>query len=128
MSHPTVILRKSSVCKKETVLYKKGYDCAEDYKLWTDLATKGFQFANIQEVLLKYRCSKKQVTNVRYEEMQESELQIKVEYLEQVMQHIVKQEENYFDLFESIIKLSNQSYISVRQLSNIVYLIYTSFN
>jgi hypothetical protein len=62
MAHPTVILRKSSVCRNGNSLYKTGYDCAEDYKLWTDLVVRGCRFANILKVLLRYRKSKYQIT------------------------------------------------------------------
>jgi glycosyltransferase involved in cell wall biosynthesis len=113
LAHPTVMLRKTSVCKNETDLYKKGYDFAEDYKLWTDLAIKGLQFANIPEVLLKYRCSENQVTNTRQKEMAQSSLKIQVEYAEEVIEKIVKKEKKYELFFRELVKLCNGRFISI---------------
>ncbi len=73
MIHPSVMIRKSVL---ENNLYQTGYPCAEDYKLWTELASKGFRFANIPEVLLKYRRSANQVTQTRQEEMFQSTFKI----------------------------------------------------
>jgi hypothetical protein len=108
VAHPTVILRKLSVCQNEKPLYKRGYDCAEDYKLWTDLAMKGLRFANIPEILLKYRCSGKQVTNIKQEEMCQLRLKVQIEYAQQVMQQIVEKDEKFFDFFDNLIALFNK--------------------
>jgi glycosyltransferase involved in cell wall biosynthesis len=112
MAHPTVMLRKSSVCREETNLYKEHYDCAEDYKLWTDLAIKGLRFANIPEVLLKYRSSDKQVTNIRQEEMFQSTLRIQMEYAGEVIDRIVEKLPQYETLFNHLITLFNEDNMS----------------
>ena len=126
MAHPTVMLRKSTVCKDGNDLYRHGYDCAEDYKLWTELAIKGLRFANIPEVLLKYRVSESQVTSVRRKEMLQSSHKIQMEYVELVMQQIIQQDESYFDIFNSLIVLSNEKRIDSKQMLNIVYQLYQS--
>ena len=54
MNHP------SCVINKEKVLSVGGYPMLEknqDYGLWILLAAKGFKFANIDEILLKFRIS-----------------------------------------------------------------------
>lgn len=107
LSHPTVILRKSSVCKCGTNLYKENYACAEDYKLWTDLALKGLNFAIVPEALLKYRSSEKQVSNTRQEEMFQSTVRIQMEYAEQVMEQILVKSPQYEILFNDLITLFN---------------------
>jgi glycosyltransferase involved in cell wall biosynthesis len=120
MAHPTVILRKLSVCQNEKSLYKRGYDCAEDYKLWTDLAMKGLRFANIPEILLEYRHSENQVTSTRQKEMYQSSIKIQMEYGEEVMKQIIEKEEKFFDFFEYLIKLFNEHLIDFHQLLNII--------
>jgi hypothetical protein len=92
--------------------------------LWTDLTIKGLQFANIPEVLYRYRQWEKQVTNIQKQGMWQSVLKIRKEYAEYVIRQIVKQEERFSDFFESIIELLNQSLISIDQVSGIVYQIY----
>jgi glycosyltransferase involved in cell wall biosynthesis len=128
VAHPTVILRKSSVCRNGNSLYKTGYDCAEDYKLWTDLVVRGCRFANIPEVLLRYRKSENQITNTRQKEMYQSTLKIRIEYAEQVMKQIVKKEEKFFDFFERLIELSNEGVIDFKHLSNILYQLHINFH
>jgi glycosyltransferase involved in cell wall biosynthesis len=123
IAHQTVIMRKS-VWKNTTELYHRGYPCAEDYQLWTDLAKKGFRFANIPQVLLLFRSSENQVSNTKGVEMKGTSRKIQAEYAEWVMVKIVEKEEKFFDFFEQIIMLSNEKKIDIKQLSNIVYQIY----
>jgi glycosyltransferase involved in cell wall biosynthesis len=125
MTCSTVILRKSSLCKNEESLYKSGYTCVEDYKLWTDLAIKGFRFTNIAEILLKVRYFDNPVANLQNEGMYHYNLKVQMEYVEQVMQKIIEKDEKYFNFFEHIINLFNESLISPTQISNIVYQIYS---
>jgi hypothetical protein len=99
IAHPTVILRKSTVCKEGMSLYKQNYECAEDYKLWTDLVIKGLRFAGIPKVLLQYRYSGSQVTNSRQGDMQKSILKIQQEYVQETMQQIVEKKRRIFCLF-----------------------------
>jgi glycosyltransferase involved in cell wall biosynthesis len=124
MAHPTIILRKSSVCKYGTDLYEKEYDCAEDYKLWTVLATKGYQFANIPEVLLKYRCSEHQTPTIRYKEMKRSGSRVQTEYLKEVIVQIERKEERFRELFDNLTTLSNENRINQHQMLSITSQIY----
>jgi glycosyltransferase involved in cell wall biosynthesis len=123
MAHPSIIMRKS-VLKNKEQLYKYDYPYAEDYKLWTDLAMEGFRFANIPQVLLLFRSSENQVSNIKGVEMTGTSRKIQAEYAEWVMAKIVEKEERFFDFFEQIIMLSNEKKIDINQLSNIVYQIY----
>ena len=121
MAHPTIILRKSSVCKYGTNLYKKGYECAEDYKLWIDSAMNGLQFANIAASLLKYRSSENQITNRKRKEMLLSSLKIQVEYAEWIMDKMIEKEKRLFTFFDELIKLCNNGIISISVLIKTVY-------
>jgi hypothetical protein len=126
MVHPTVILRKS-VYENAKFLYQEGYDCAEDYKLWTDLATAGCRFANIPEVLLQYRRSDNQVTTTRQEMMQRLGLKIRGEYAEYVMGKIVKEDEKFYDFFDLLIEYTNERSIGFKQFSNIIFQLYVNY-
>jgi len=52
-AHPTVVIRKS-ILDQYDIRYKEQYKSAQDYRLWQDLSPYT-SFANIQEVLLRYR-------------------------------------------------------------------------
>jgi glycosyltransferase involved in cell wall biosynthesis len=123
MIHPSVIMRRS-VLKYLRKPYKRDYPAAEDYKLWTDLAGKGAQFANIPQVLLRYRQSSNQVTKRQNREMSLSSLKIRLKYAEQIMKQIAEKEKGFLDFFDRLIVLFNKHLINFNQMLNIVYQIY----
>ena len=118
--HPSVMIRRS-ILRQSGCLYQYGYACAEDYKLWTDLALKGFKFANIPEPLLLYRISPQQVTQVFQNDMVVSSLKIGLEYAEAVMEQIVEKEERYGNLFNVLIELFNDELISPKTFLQSIY-------
>lgn len=59
--HPSVIIRKS-VLDTNNIEYNINWKFTQDKRLWFDLENVT-QFANIPEVLLKYRVSKAQISN-----------------------------------------------------------------
>ncbi|NDV60660.1 glycosyltransferase [Bacteroides sp. 519] len=124
MFHPTIILRKSIL--KSSELYAHGYPCAEDYKLWTDLVLQGCCFANIPEVLLRYRVSRQQVTNNHKEEMIVSTHKIQLEYAEQIMEKLANEDEIYTAFLNSLIDLVNANKVSRDIFLQIVYQVFKS--
>lgn len=60
-AHPTVMIRRS-ILIEYSLRYNERYRHAEDYKLWTDMASYG-EFYNVPEELLYYRISPSQVTS-----------------------------------------------------------------
>lgn len=124
--HPTVMMRKSAVGKYSGYpnLYKQKYLYAEDYKLWTDLAVKGYRFANIPEVLLKYRCSDTQVTSVHFSKMVEVSVAIQQQYFEKVIEKIVEADMDYYDFFNHAIELVNKDKLSFDSLKRVTSDIY----
>ena len=65
--HPSVMINRD-LWKNASVRYDSSFKNAEDLKLWLDLMPYG-RFANIPEVLLKYRISETQCTNYGHDEM-----------------------------------------------------------
>ena len=57
-AHPSVMIKKAVF---DSVQYEN-YQTAQDYRLWCQMATKGFKMANIDKVLLQYRYHSGQVT------------------------------------------------------------------
>lgn len=62
IAHPTAFIRKS-LFVKYNLFYSEDYVHAEDYELWSR-ANKYFDFANIPESLVQYRCHKNQISQV----------------------------------------------------------------
>lgn len=58
--HPSAIIRRD-ILLKYNIKYDTNYIHAEDYKFWYDLSKHGLLF-NIKEPLIKYRCSKEQIS------------------------------------------------------------------
>ena len=67
IANPTSFIRAESI-KKKKIRYKGKYTYAEDYGFWVDCAIRGLRLRNIEDVLIKYRISKKQVTFVKHAE------------------------------------------------------------
>ncbi len=127
MSHPTIIMRKSSVCKDNKPLYKYGYACAEDYKLWTDLAMKNFRFANIPEYLLCHRQSGDQITRTHMPEMINSTRKVRIEFTQYVMEKLYSEYPQMDVLLNNIIDLYDSEMIRLNGLTNIVYQLYIEY-
>jgi len=124
--HPSVMIRRSIFENDTTLRYPYGYPCAEDYKLWTVLACKGFRFANIPEVLLHYRHSSSQVTERKFNIMRQTSLKIQKEYADWVVKHIVDKNRRYSDFIEQLVCLSNDKLISFKSLIHIIYHVFSN--
>lgn len=61
LAHPTILGKKNVFL---THRYKN-YSIAQDYDLWTRMSLNNIIFANIDQVLLKYRIHKKQTTFIK---------------------------------------------------------------
>ncbi len=63
--HPSVIIR-TKILKQHNLYYNPNYLYSEDYEFWCR-ALKYTKFANIPEILLKYRKSKNSISATEYE-------------------------------------------------------------
>lgn len=68
VAHPAVMLRRKFFCEY-LLRYDPKYQHIEDFELW-DRAMRHMQFANIPQVLLKYRISTDQICAVHAKEQQ----------------------------------------------------------
>lgn len=130
--HPSVIMRKSAITKylqnnKLVDLYNRDYIYAEDYKLWTDLALSGCIFANIQEVLLKYRVSEGQITSVYKTEMQSLTSKIQKDYLSSVLYHMIHHSDEFNKIIEDIIDLGNKKMLTSANSKYLIYSVYKCY-
>ncbi|MBP9741837.1 MAG: glycosyltransferase family 2 protein [Burkholderiales bacterium] len=64
LAHPSVIMR-SSLFKNDSLSYKElTNNAAEDWQLWIDMLDQGVTITNLNEVLLNYRESRVQLTQI----------------------------------------------------------------
>ena len=82
LSHPTVMARAAVL---KTHPYNPDYAHAEDYALWTELVKSGIQFANIPEVLFRYRKHVGQVSQTKKKQQLECSAHIAREYAKAVL-------------------------------------------
>ena len=126
IAHPTIIMR-DTVFKKIEPLYEYNYPTAEDYRLWTVLAIKGYRFANIPEVLLRYRSSEKQATYVKYHEMTKSSSNIQREFVEEVAEMLIDKKPEFFPILESAFDLQNEDVIKFKTVQQITFHLYIAY-
>ncbi len=78
--HPSVVIRKE-VLDINSIKYDENFRTSQDYKLWFDLSPYG-DFANIEEVLLYYRLSSKQVSSVSSFNQSQARIEISKKFRE----------------------------------------------
>lgn len=79
LAHPSVILRKA-VLEEPRIRYDGAYSRTEDYALWAELSRRT-RFANIPEVLLRYRLHGESVSHVHAREQREQASRIRRSFL-----------------------------------------------
>ena len=129
LCHPTVMMKQELVRSfplKNNIyqVYNEEYIYAEDYDCWTQLIRKGYRFANIPKILLRYRLSPHQVTSKKTKEMTERTNKIQNEYLKYVMESIINKKPSFYAILNEAMELVNSHDLSLFELRQIVYLIY----
>lgn len=120
--NPTTIIRRTSVARRiEQGIYHPGYAFLEDYKLWSELAREGLHFANIPEVLLKYRCSSTQASAVHRQEVSRKALIIREEYGRYIFGEIVRRAPEYEPSLQEAVRLFRQNKMDAAGLQNLLY-------
>lgn len=121
---PSVIFRKS-IAENIQDLYKSEYPYAGDYKLWTDLANKGYSFANIPEILVQCYPS------IEGEDLQKQETSslwmARLAYVENIVEKIAKEEEEIINMYNSMIDLINKKKMTINRMLNIIYQLYIDY-
>lgn len=78
-AHPSVMLKRT-VIDENNIRYRHGYEYAEDYKLWSELAKFG-EFHNSEKALLRYRVHAGQTGSLKKLKQRESHVAIAHENL-----------------------------------------------
>jgi glycosyltransferase involved in cell wall biosynthesis len=120
--HPSVIIR-SKILKENNIFYDNDFLPAEDYEFWNRLA--GFtEFANVKDILLKYRQHAGQISKRKTEIQQENSRKVRLKYFHditgndesfRVYERIASENyENSIDFFEKAISVFHKMYESRR--------------
>lgn len=131
VAHPTVMMRRS--CIEELLAvdpvgpYRPTYIYAEDYFLWCELSAMGHSISNIQQCLLEYRFSDKQVTRLHNSIMCRHARAVQNFYCTQVAREITDNLPQTICLWNELFQLANEKIISFRTLLEVSAALYRSF-
>lgn len=125
-AHPTIMMRKKSISKLSTFpyIYKQEFIYAEDYKLWIEMSIENFQFANIPEVLIKYRISEKQNTSRFSSQMYKNKNRTSLRYMEYLLIKIMEKNEKQSDYIDTIMNMYKDKYLSYNLLNQVIVDVY----
>lgn len=82
IAHPTVMMRKS-IIDKFAIKYNENLRSAQDYELWCREADR-LKFANIPEILLKYRVHENQTGSVKKKEQDDTADRVRIRSLNKI--------------------------------------------
>lgn len=91
-THPTIMIRQLDLLN-HNLFYKEEYRFAEDYGLWAEVAGKGLQLANLEEVLLDYRHHDGQITIERRKEQLDTSARIQSIYFRTMTSEILSDDD-----------------------------------
>lgn len=82
-AHPSIFIRKE-ILVQNNIEYDEEFEISQDYKLWSDLSNIT-NFANIPEVLLKYRLQKLQISQTKKERQAELAKKIRLQEIKKFL-------------------------------------------
>lgn len=127
LSHPTIIMRATSIQHRISYLYEDSFFYVDDYRLWTQLIMDGLIFSNIPSILLKYRIHENQITQKFNKEVFNNSLRVRLDYTQYVIETLVKCNPKTEKLFNELIDLYNDSVIDLDNLTYIVHILWNKF-
>ncbi|TSD65880.1 glycosyltransferase [Inquilinus sp. KBS0705] len=113
LGHPTVMFRRQFILDNN-LKYNEAFEAAEDYELWTRMATKG-RIANLPEVLLTYRDHDSQVSKQKKALQYQNTLRCRITMLCNCLGQVNQQDKVY-----SNIVINNQPAESFLQLKDVL--------
>lgn len=123
--HPTVMIRRDFIERHH--LRYQNYPCAEDYKLWTDIALQKGLFYVEPQALVFHRQSKSQISWVKQEEMILQAIYIRKEIINHFLEEWVDQySKNQLMLLNGILNdLEQKSVLDPEEVVRVFYNIFS---
>lgn len=118
IAHPSVMLKKSFL--KTHHLAYQNYPCAEDFKLWFEIAKNGGEIFIEPQHLMSLRRSASQITVVKREDMLKQTIRIKQEVVEYLLDSI-KKCRSYRKLYNNLSETAKEGLIPWNLVFQIFY-------
>lgn len=118
--HPTILLRKSFITRNR--IRYEDYPCAEDYKLYLEIARHGGNFYVEPQVLLFYRNSALQVTYCKREKMEETSRRIGMETVGLLLERF--SDEKVKTVVNALLGAEEQGIVSSETLKKVLFEIF----
>jgi hypothetical protein len=110
-----VIIRKDTIYKLQE-FYDEDFQYAEDMEYWARLAIHGVKFANIDEVLLKYRLHETNAYKIHYEIQKKNNDAVRFTYLRLLEIELSEEEMLTYNILLNGISSDRESIRKVSQL------------
>lgn len=127
-AHPVVMIRVEPL-KKYNLFYDSTFKYAQDYELWNRFHSYT-SFYNLQDVLLKYRITDKQITKKKYREQQVYAAKIRRSSIQKFLKHkgvvyVLSNEISLLDIqsFKSNV-LHRKDFFTCKDLKNLSEFLY----
>jgi glycosyltransferase involved in cell wall biosynthesis len=121
--HPTVMIRKDFLDTHH--LQYMNYECAEDYKLWFEIAKRQAVFYIESQPLLNYRVSEGQVSNSKQKQQQETARRIRHEILEYLLEQNKADHPKISTLYQAFFPLKENNLIVSEDIFAIFYTLFS---
>jgi glycosyltransferase involved in cell wall biosynthesis len=112
--HPTVMMRTSFL--RTYNLQYENYECAEDYKLWTETAKKGGVFYVESQPLLFYRISNQQVSTQKKDRQENTSMRIRKEVLDYLLETNDSKYPSCKKILETLLCAKNEELITDNEI------------
>lgn len=120
--HPTAMLRRSFLLSKGIRYHH--YPYAEDYRMWVDICREGGRCYVVEDALLRYRVSYRQVTALHREEQEQTSMAIRQEILERLLAGNMYRKELLHRLYETMLDANEDGLLDGDQVFNTYYQIF----
>jgi glycosyltransferase involved in cell wall biosynthesis len=121
--HPTVMIRKDFLDTHH--LQYENYECAEDYKLWFEMAKRKGIFYIESQPLLNYRVSKEQISTSKQKEQKETARRIRYEILAYLLEQNQRDHPEISTLYQDFSLLSDKSLMTSDDIFAFFYTLFS---
>lgn len=94
IAHPAVMMRRSTISKFD-IKYNENLRSAQDYELWCREADR-LKYANIPEILLKYRVHENQTGSAKKKEQDDTADKVRIRNLDKIGVSLTDTEQNIY--------------------------------
>jgi glycosyltransferase involved in cell wall biosynthesis len=120
--HPTVMMRKDFLDTHQ--LRYENYECAEDYKLWFEIAKRKGIFYIESQPLLNYRISEIQVSKIKQKEQQETVKKIVHEIIKFLIDQNKNDNQEISTIYQAFSLLESKSFLTLKDILSFFWILF----